>query len=88
MLREKINTDNASFNATTMAVLMHLDINTFAKASAEVNVLVGKYFALTHKPKGRYSVSSVEVANFATSSVNGWHFYVGIDITDFMRYYP
>ena len=89
LLREKIDTDNASFNASVMAVLMRPDITTFADATAEVNVLVGKFFPPTQgKPRGRYGISQVDVSQFVTSTSNGRRFHNGVDITDLTRYYP
>ena len=87
LLREKINTDNASFNASVMALLMRPDINTFAGATAEVNVLVNKFFPPI-KPKGRYGIALVDVAKYVTSSSNGRQFHNGVDITEFTRFYP
>ena len=52
LLREKIHTDNPSFNALAMTVLTRPDIVTFAAATAEVNVFVSKYFATSHKLHG------------------------------------
>ena len=58
LLREKIRTDNASFNASVMAILINKDITTFANAIAEINVLVNQFFPHTSKggKAGRYGI--------------------------------
>ena len=84
LLREKINTDNASFNASVMALLMRPDITTFTAAMAEVNVLVDKFFPPI-KPKGWYGISAVDIARFVTSSSNGRQYHNGVNITEFTR---
>ena len=45
------------------------------------------YF-LRRPKKGRYGVASVDVTKFATSSSNGRQYHNGVDITEFIRFYP
>ena len=87
LLREKIGTDNATFNASANAVLYSRDITTFETAVAEISLLVSRYFPSSAMKKGRYGVAQVDVSKFATSSQNGRHYYQGVDITEFTRFY-
>ena len=91
LLREKIKTDKADFNAAVITTLMDGTITTFADAVARVSQYVDHFFPAgtsSHRPaRGRASVSSVNLSQIAQETRGDKFFYNNLDITDLTRRY-
>ena len=73
LLREKIQTDNASFNAAVVTTLLREDLATFDLAVAEVQRLVNHFFPRSQDKKTRFQakISGGKAADFADKHENG-----------------
>ena len=90
LLREKVKTDNSSFNAAAITTLLSCNNNptaTFDEAVSQVTQLVDHFFQDTSQGgrKVRFKVGGVSAQDFADRHANNKSFYQNVDITDFSR---
>ena len=89
LLREKIKTDKADFNAAIITSLMDSTLTTYADAAAHVSQYVSHFFpasAMSH-PHGKATVSGVRLLQVAHEMHGDKYYYNGVDITDFTCHY-
>ena len=90
LLRLKIQTDNASFKATTTSYLL-THTGSYQDAISKLKTLVAQFMkppgGATKKRAFRPGISGVTAQDFADRTDNGKCFCNGVDITDFTRQY-
>ena len=89
LLREKIMTHKADFNAAAITTLMDGNHLTFADAIAHVSQYVSHFFpAGATFTRRRGTISSINVSQITQEKRGEKFFYNGVGITEFTRHYP
>ena len=85
LLREKIMTDKADFNAAIITSLMDSTLMTYADAVACVSLYVSHFFSASTilRPFGKATVSGVNILQVAHEMHGDMYYYNCVDITDF-----
>ena len=89
LLCEKIMTDKADFNATTITMLMDGNHVTFVDVVAHISQYVSHFFPTrsTFVWCGRGNVSAINVSQIAQERCGEKYLYNGVNITDFTCQY-
>ena len=89
LLREKIKTNKADFDAAIVTSLMDGTLLTYADVVAHVSQYVSHFFPASTmpRPRGKATVSGVSLLQVAHETHGDKYYYNSVDITDFTRRY-